>query len=111
MDQEQRREQRHAFIAQAEVLEQNSGALMSSQISDLSLGGCYVDTVNPLPDGTPVHLKILTETHSFEAPAKVVYSHAFLGMGVKFLDVQPKFEEVLRLWLPQPAEKSSEAHG
>ena len=111
MDQEQRREQRHAFIAHAEVLEQNSGALMSLQISDLSLGGCYVDTVNPLPDGTPVHLKILTETHSFEAPAKVVYSHAFLGMGVKFLDVQPKFEEVLRLWLPQPAEKSNGAHG
>lgn len=111
MDQEQRREQRHAFIAYVEVLEQNSGALMSSQISDLSLGGCYVDTVNPLPDGTPVHLKILTETHSFEAPAKVAYSHAFLGMGVKFLDVQPKFEEVLHLWPPQPAEKSNEAHG
>jgi hypothetical protein len=64
-----------------------------------------------LPDGTPVHLKIFTETQAFEAPGKVVYSHAFLGMGVKFLDVQPKYEEVLRLWLPQSAAKSSEAHG
>jgi hypothetical protein len=52
MEQKQRREPRYPFIASAELLEENSGARMNSRISDLSLNACYVDTVNPLPDGS-----------------------------------------------------------
>lgn len=99
MDQERRREPRHAFIASAELLEESSGSRMNTRISDLSFGGCYVDTVNPFPGGTAVQLRIFTETHSFEAPATVVYSHAHLGMGMKFRDVHPASGEVLRQWL------------
>ena len=106
MEQTQRREPRYPFVASAELLEENSGARMNSRISDLSLNGCYVDTVNPLLDGTLVHLRIFTETHSFDAPATVVYSHAFMGMGMKFREVQPKSEEVLRLWLPEVMEQA-----
>jgi hypothetical protein len=104
-----RREPRFPFIASAELLEENSGSRMSTRISDLSFGGCYVDTVNPLPDGTSVQLKIFTATLSFEAPATVVYSHTHLGMGMKFGEVQPRFEEVLRLWLPE-AGQAQTAH-
>lgn len=111
MEQKQRRNPRYPFIASAELLEANSGSRMSTRISDLSLGGCYVDTINPLPDGTTVHLKIFTKTHSFEAPATVVYSHPHLGMGMKFGDVNVRFEEVLKLWLPDAAEHSQQAHG
>jgi hypothetical protein len=110
MEQIQRREPRYPFIAAAELMEENSGARMSSQISDLSLNGCYVDTINPLPDGTLVHLRIFTETHAFEAPATVVASQAFRGMGMKFREVQPRSAEVLRLWLPDASEQSKEAH-
>ena len=95
-----RKEPRHPFIASAVLLEENSGSRMNTRISDLSFSGCYVDTVNPLPDGTAVQLRIFTETHSFEAPATVVYAHAHLGMGMKFREVHPASEEVLRLWLP-----------
>jgi len=110
MEQNTRRQPRYPFIASAELLEESSGSRMSSRISDLSLGGCYVDTINPLPDGTVVHLKIFTATHSFEAPASVVYSHTHLGMGVKFGEVKPVYEEVLRLWLPQADEQANAAH-
>jgi PilZ domain len=106
VEQVQRREPRYPFIASAELLEENSGARMNSRISDLSLNGCYVDTVNPLPDGTLVHLRIFTETRSVEAPATVVYSHAFMGMGMRFREVQPKSEEVLRLGLPEATQQS-----
>jgi hypothetical protein len=109
MEQKQRCDPRYPFIASAELLEENSGARMSSRISDLSLNGCYVDTINPLPDGALVHLRIFTETHAFEAPATVVHSQAFLGMGMKFREVQPESAEVLRLWLPEAAEQAKEA--
>ena len=110
MEQTQRCEPRYPFIASAELLEENSGARMNSRISDLSLNGCYVDTINPLPDGTLVHLRIFAETHAFEAPARVIHSQAFLGMGVKFREVRPESAEVLRLWLPEAAEQAKEAH-
>jgi hypothetical protein len=110
MDETPRREPRYAFIAAAELFEEDSGARLNSRISDLSLNGCYVDTVNPLPDGTLVHLRIFTETHSFEAPATVVHSQAFLGMGMKFREVPPQSEEVLRLWLPEATEQAQQAN-
>jgi hypothetical protein len=70
------------------------------RISDLSATGCYVDTINPLVDGTAVRLKILTETQVFEAPATVVYSHSHLGRGLIFGEVLGNSRNVLQNWLP-----------
>lgn len=102
-----RREPRYPFIAAAELLEETSGSRIDARVSDLSFNGCYVDTVNPLPGGTAVQLKIFTQTHSFEAPATVVYSHTHLGMGMEFRDVRPAFDEVLRFWLPAAETKAT----
>jgi hypothetical protein len=45
-------------------------------------------------------LKIVTQTHVFEAPATVVYSHTHLGMGLEFGEVLPYSQHILRNWLP-----------
>ena len=100
MEQERRRAPRYPFIASAEVLADSTGSRLPARISDLSVSGCYADTINPLPDGTLVRVKIFTETQIFEAPARVVYSHTHLGMGLAFTEVQPSSEDVLHNWLP-----------
>jgi hypothetical protein len=100
MEQERRRAPRFPFIASAEVLAENTGSRISTRISDLSISGCYVDTINPLPDGTLVQVRIITETHTFEAPATVVFSHTHLGMGLAFREVQANSQDVLQSWLP-----------
>jgi hypothetical protein len=100
MKQERRRIPRFAFVASAEVSEENDGARLKTRVSDLSFFGCYVDTINPFPHGTPVQVKIFTETHSFEAPATVVFAHAHLGMGLAFGEVKLNSLEVLQKWLP-----------
>lgn len=100
MDQDRRKSTRVPFIASAEVLSEHAGTRLSARVSDISATGCYVDTINPLVDGTPVRVKILTETQNFEAPATVIYSHTHLGMGLMFGDVQPKSLLVLKDWLP-----------
>jgi hypothetical protein len=97
MEQERRRAPRFTFIASAEVFAETAGMRLAARIS---ASGCYVDTNNPLTDGTAVRLKILTETHLFEAPATVVYSHMHLGMGLKFGEVLPYSQHILRNWLP-----------
>jgi hypothetical protein len=100
MDQERRRAPRFPFIASAEVLAENGLTRMAARISDISATGCYVDTINPLTNGTAVRLKILAETQVFEAPATVMYAHAHLGMGLMFGDVLPNSQDVLQQWLP-----------
>src|SRR5437899_400677 len=62
MEQEHRGAPRFPFIAAAEVLAENNGSRMTARISDLSVSGCYVDTINPLADGTLVQVKIITES-------------------------------------------------
>ena len=100
MDQERRKFTRIPFIASAEVLSESAGTRLSARVSDISASGCYVDTINPLVDGTPVLVKILTDGQIFEAPATVVYSHTHLGMGLMFGEVLPNSQVVLKNWLP-----------
>src|SRR6202790_4768418 len=87
------------FVASAKLLEVDTGTRMNAQVSELSLHGCYVDTLNPLPKGTSVYVKIFTEEYFFETPAIVVYTHAQLGMGLAFHDVKPNFVGVLQNWV------------
>lgn len=100
MELDRRRSPRFPFIASAEVLEANNGSQLSARVSDISATGCYVDTINPLPGGTSVRVKIFNETQSFEAAATVAYSLMNLGMGLSFGEVTPSSRDVLREWLP-----------
>ena len=99
MEQERRRSRRFPFIASAEVLEENNSSQLSARVSDISATGCYVDTINPLPGGTLVRVKIFNETQAFEAPATVAYSVVHLGMGLSFGEVPPNSRDILKTWL------------
>jgi hypothetical protein len=103
--QERRRTIRYAFAASAELSEEKSQTYLSARVSELSLYGCYFDTINPFPVSTPILVKIVTELVFFEAHATVVYSHPNLGMGVAFREVHPYFLKILQGWLLE-AEKS-----
>jgi hypothetical protein len=102
MDQERRRATRIPLIASAEVLVEDEGPRLQARISDLSVSGCYVDTINPLPEGSPVQVRIVNNSELFEAPATVVYSHTHLGMGLVFREVQSNSQVVLLNWLDAP---------
>jgi hypothetical protein len=96
---ERRRVPRFPFVASAEVVENNSDARMNARVSELSLYGCYVDTINPLPKGASVFIKIFTDADFIEAKGMVAYVHPNLGMGIAFFDVNPRFLPILQVWL------------
>jgi hypothetical protein len=81
---ERRRTIRYPFVASAELIEEKSQTYSQRLFSELSLYGCYFDTINPFPVSTPILVKIVMELVFFEAHATVVYSQPFLGMGVAF---------------------------
>ena len=96
---ERRRVPRFPFVASAEVVENNSTARMNARVSELSLYGCYVDTINPLPKGASVFIKIFTDEDFIEAKGMVAYVHPNLGMGIAFFNVNPSFLPILQAWL------------
>jgi hypothetical protein len=92
---------RCAFVASAEVTELSSGTRLSTRTSELGLGGCYIETLNPFPEGTLVQLRILRDQGVFETKAKVVYSHTNFGMGLAFSEMIPNQRSLLEDWLAE----------
>ena len=77
---------RFAFFAEAEAA-LSDGTLVPAQVSELSARGCYIDTLEPIPIGTQVRLRISDGTNSCELPGKVIYMHSGYGMGIFGLGV------------------------
>jgi two-component system cell cycle response regulator len=101
LNEERRRTPRRPFVAAAEVVEAESQSRLPTRVSELSLNGCYLDTMNPFPTGTSILVKIVRGLVFFQARGKVVYSQANLGMGVAFQKVHPEFRQVLEGWLQE----------
>jgi len=74
-------------------------ARLRGRTSDLSRGGCYVDTINPFPMGAEIRIRISKGNQTFVAQAKVMYAAAGMGMGLMFTKIEPERQQVLQEWL------------
>ncbi len=92
---------RCALVASAEVTELRSGAVLSARISELGVGGCYVDALNPFSEGTLVGLRILRDQGVFETKAKVAYCDSRFGMGLAFIEMTPDQRLLLEGWIAE----------
>lgn len=89
------------FVASVEVTELRSGTRLSARTSEVGLGGCYVDALNPFANGVQVKLRIVRDQGVFEATAKVVYSDPSFGMGLSFTEIAPEQRLILENWLEE----------
>ncbi len=113
---ENRTQDRFPFTAAAEVFELRSQTRVKGRCSDLSSGGCYVDTLVPFAVGAVVKVRMERDTREFEAAAVVAYSHAHMGMGLAFTEIKREYQDVLRFWIaelsgqqaPEPAASVTE---
>ena len=97
----QRSVRRCALVASVEVNELRTGALLSARISELGVGGCYVDALNPFPEGALVGLRILRDQGVFQTKAKVVYCDSRFGMGLAFIELTADQRSILENWLAE----------
>ncbi|HEY1468649.1 MAG TPA: PilZ domain-containing protein [Candidatus Acidoferrum sp.] len=96
---ERRNAPRYPLVLAAEVVELPRGARLSARTSDVSRTGCYIDTLNPIPHGSQVQVRITHENETFEAIGRIVYVSYGLGMGVAFTAVMPEQQQRLDRWL------------
>ncbi len=109
--QEKRRSPRYSFIASAELIEVKADVRIASRVSELSRHGCYLDMLNPFPNGTLVLVKIAAGEAFFEAKSKIVYAQHNMGAGVTFLEMTPDSQTVLERWLSEAEQERKRQAG
>jgi hypothetical protein len=103
---ERRKVPRYTFVATAELTDSASGIKLSGRVTEISRKGCYVDILNPLPEGTLLDVRISREQGTFVTKGKTIYIQEQIGMGVLFLDTPMEELQILDSWiaeLPQAA--------
>jgi len=100
-DGDRRAHPRHALMAAAEVTDPPTGMRMKARTSDVSLGGCYINTLNPFPLGTQLQLKIEHGEATVEIEAYVSTRHEGLGMGLAFKHLGGEQKLLLERWMPE----------
>ena len=99
METERRRAPRYRFIAEAEVNEILTDTKLRARTSDLSIGGCFLDMLNPCLKGTEIIVRILHAGTFFTARGRVAFVVPNIGMGLAFTHVDGDQISLLRQWL------------
>ncbi|MFZ3341049.1 MAG: PilZ domain-containing protein [Terriglobales bacterium] len=76
--------QRYPLSVEIEVTEMASHTPSRGNTTDVSLSGCYVATIFPLPAGATVDLKLWIEDGNIKGHGSVQTCHPGVGMGIKF---------------------------
>ena len=74
------------------------GSPIRCATADLSLSGCYIETIFPFPIGTNLDLQLSIETTILIATT-VVTSDPQVGNGIRFIRMVPEDREALKAFL------------
>jgi hypothetical protein len=105
---ERRRFPRYRCQGSAEIRAESSGAQQWGTITDISEGGCYIETPAPVAQGQVVNLRLSIGGAALSLSGNVVGVHPMFGMGVTFTSVSPEADAILQRILRTLAEGDSE---
>jgi hypothetical protein len=95
-----RRGFRFVVNAAAEIAPENApSATVSVRATEISLHGCYLETLAPFAELSAVFVKIFHENEYFEAKGTVIYVKPAQGMGLEFRELKPHCRVVLQKWI------------
>jgi CheY-like chemotaxis protein len=81
---ERRGPSRQSCTIGAEVYRMGSGVPNRCTLSDISTGGCYVETREPFPAGTELEIVVRAQETKLHIHGKVRSTHPGFGTGVQF---------------------------
>lgn len=91
-----RKNSRHRLHCPVRIREHGLDAVvLTSTVSDISLDGCYVDTLQPFPMGARLELTIMHADSEIRVRGTVCSVHARMGMGIAFVEVDNENRERL----------------
>lgn len=99
---------RYPCRIEAQVTIDDGSIRFPGTVTDVSLGGCYVEMLAPLPIDTIVGLVLKPGQSTMQVSGKVSSSQMGLGMGISFTQIKPADFEILHV-LTTPEETSEAA--
>lgn len=95
--------QRRSFLADVDIV-LSDGTSILAQLDELSLHGCYLDTLEPIAVGTEFRLRIVDGGNTCELQGKAIYAHSgsglgIFGVGVVFTEMSARQRSALNSWL------------
>lgn len=87
---DRREKTRHACRLSADVYRAGTTIPNRCTLSDISTGGCYVETTAPFPPGTVLEILVRTHDLKLHIAGSVQTVHPAFGMGVAFMVKTPE---------------------
>ena len=101
---ERRKYPRQTCRIEALVTDEATASRLPAKVTDISLGGCYVEMLSPLPLNSLVELTLNPGDTTLQVHGKVRTSQMGMGMGVAFTGMSPEdFEKLRSMAPPVPA--------
>jgi len=96
---ERRDNTRYPCEGKVEIHREGSTGVFWGIVSDLSYGGCYVESPSPLPVGSRISLSLSILDMDLEVEGKVAAVHPMVGMGVMFISCSGQANQILQQML------------
>ena len=94
MSDERRRDERVGMPL--EVLWDGLSGAQAARISDISISGCYIETLGQVAEGEDVSLKVMTPTGRWlNLRGEIMHYYPNMGFGVRFKDLSESERDVL----------------
>jgi len=90
---------RHPFVAGVQVIDVQTGKELAAHTEDISVYGCFIETISPFQADTRVKLRITRGGQRMIAHGRIAYSRPKEGMGVVFMSFEPNSSAILDEWL------------
>ena len=81
---EKRHHRRVSCLVEAQLWCRDKDVHWDVQLTAIGEGGCFVNALVPLEDGSPVSLKINDGSGSLEVPGKILYGQPSMGSAIAF---------------------------
>jgi len=107
---ERRKQRRYQALLPVEV-NASQGASTRAEISDISLSGCYVNTLFPMALDSIVTVVFWLGEQKFSANGRVRTSVLGVGCGIEFLHVSPQNGKVLAEYLAKNCYPATDRRG
>jgi len=99
-DHENRRQYARTKInVPVELQTEESESPIRGATTDLSVGGCYIETIFPFPVGTALDLQLQIPDNTVPVSATVVTCDPQVGNGIRFEKMLPEDREALEAYL------------
>ena len=103
---ERRKYPRFTVSVPVEVHAEGSDTPIRCNTSDLSLGGCYIESMYPFPIGATLNLKLQLEG-TVLIQARVVTSYPQVGNGMQWINILPEDRAELSAFLDALAKQAA----